>query len=257
MRKQITLCVVLLAAGCAPASDTLRARVQAALPLFETQTPPDASTDSRANEIRQQLAQARWDIAEAALESWWERSADGEAAFLLGWLHHKQKRFALALPWLERALDAGPTYPKAGQVFFLLGRCLQETGDLRGARQAYSADGVLFPNGGDSPFRLALLDFEAGHLDACEERLTAALERFSTPREKAKVHAHRADLHLARGDLAAARLGLERCVSLFPHHEAFYKLSRVCSRLGDEAAASAALELHRSWRERARGGQDN
>ena len=27
---------------------------------------------------------------------------------------------------------------------------LQETGDLRGARQAYTADGVLFPNGGDS-----------------------------------------------------------------------------------------------------------
>ena len=257
MKKHIILCVVLLVAGCSPASDTIRARMQAALPLFEAQSPPDASTDARAKEVRQQLAQAQWDAAQATLESWWGQDSDGEAAFLLGWLHHQQKRYALALPWVERALDAGPTYPKAGQVFFLLGRCLQETGDLQGAREAYTADGVLFPDGGDSPFRLALLDFEEGRLDDCEGRLTAALERFSAPRDKAKVLAHRADLHLARDDPAAARLSLEQCVSLFPHYEAFYKLSQICARLGDEAAASAARELHLLWRERARGGEDN
>jgi hypothetical protein len=34
-------------------------------------------------------------------------------------------------------------------------------------------------------------------------------------------------------------------------------LSQICARLGDEAAATAALELHLLWRERARGGEDN
>lgn len=255
MRKSFALCVVLLAAGCGNPSDTIRTRMRVALPIFEAQSPPDASADARAKEVRQHLGQAKWDRAQEALESWWEQDSDGEAAFLLGWLHHQQKRFALALPWIERALDAGPIYPKAGQVFFLLGRCLQETGDLQGAREAYIADGVLFPDGGDSPFRLALLDFEEGRLDTCEKRLTAAFERFSAPRDKAKVLAHRADLDLARGDLVAARLSLEQCVSLFPHYEAFYKLSQICARLGDEAAARAALEMHLSWRERARGGE--
>ncbi len=240
----------MLLAACAPATDGSIQRLDAALPRFQSEDPPAKSVDERAAAIRLLLGQARWKSAQAELERWWQSEAAGEAAFLLGWMHHKQGHFALALPWLERALAAGPTYPKARQVFFLFGRCLQESGHLKEARRAYEADGLLYPEGGDSPFRLALLDFEEGQLVSCEARLITALERFDTPREKAKVLAHLADLHLARDELGPARARLEECVKLYPHYEAFYKLSKVCARLGDEAAAQAALEQHRYWRER-------
>ena len=44
---------------------------------------------------------------------------------------------------------------------------------------------------------------------------------------------------------------MERCVQAFPHYEVFYKLSQLCSRLGDEDAAARYLQEHERWRARA------
>jgi len=226
------------------------ARVQAALPRFRDATPPTKSAPAMA-EPRKLAGAGRSDEAIRLLEALAPRDSTGEAAFLLGSLHCGRERHALALPWLERALEHGPTFPKARQLFYLYGRCLQETGDLAGARAAYEADASLFPDQADGLHRLALLDLEEGDLDRCETRARAALERFERPRDLAKTHALLADVHLARGDRAAARAALERCVQAFPHYEALYKLSRVCAQLGDEPAAAHYLEEHRRWRARA------
>lgn len=252
------LCLPQLLGGCGdrrpPTADapTPAERVRAALPSFQATTPPADSAEPRVAQVRKLLQAQRWEEARSALEVLVPADPSNEAAFLLGWLHHERERYPLALPWLARALEGGPTYPKARQVFFLYGRCLQETGELAGARAAYEADQLLFPDGGDGLFRLALLDFEEGRLEDSERRLGGALERFERPRDRAKVHAHLADVHLTRGELDAARSALELCVALFPHYEAFYKLSRLCTRLGDDAAAARFLDLHRQWRARAR-----
>ena len=133
----------------------------------------------------------------------------------------------------------------------LYGRCLQETGDLAGARAAYEADVALFPEGADGRFRLAQLDFEAGELDRCEEQARARLERFARSQDVAKTHARLADVHLARDEPEAARVALETCVGVFPHYESLYTLSRVCARLGDDEAAARYLREHQVWRARA------
>jgi len=201
--------------------------------------------------VRQLLQAGRLDEARGQLEAAVADEATGEAAFLLGWIANKGERHAIAARWFGEALDHGPRFPKASHTFYLYGRCLQEVGDLDGARAAYEADVALFPDGADGRFRLAQLDFEAGQLDRCEANARACLGRFARPQDVAKTHALLADVHLARGDPEAARAALEACVGIFPHYEALYTLSRVCARLGDDAAAARYLEEHRVWRARA------
>ena len=247
---------VLLATACQPATspaetpDPVLLTLQEARTSFQSAEVPARSEDPRAAQSLQALQAGQFEQARQSLEAWAQQTSSGEPAFLLGWLHHKDGRFQLALPWLAQALAAGPTYPRADQIFFLYGRCLQESGHLAGARAAYLIDQELFPAGGDAPFRLALMEFEAGQLDECERLLTLALKRFDTPRDQAKAHARLADVHCARGDWELGRQSLESCVALFPHYEAFYKLARIYERQGDTEAAQANHALHREWRER-------
>jgi tetratricopeptide (TPR) repeat protein len=251
------LCVALF--GCAdrqaPAPATgstgdAAARIRAALPRFRAATPPGRSAPALAD-ARALLQAGRREDARAALEAELPRDPTGEAAFLLGWLHLDAQRYALALPLFERALERGPVFPKARRIFYLYARCLQETGDLAGGRAGYEADDLLFPTEPDAAYRLALLDFEEGDLASCEARARASLERFERPRDVAKAYALLADVLLVRDELGEARGALERCVELFPHYEAYYKLSRACARLGDEEAAERYLAEHRLWRARA------
>jgi len=247
------LAILLAACGGAPQAPAggAAARVRAALPAYEASAGPERSADRRFDQVRELLRAGRADEARARLEALAADDPSHEAEFLLGYLHHQAERHALALPHFERALAGGPTFPKARQVFFLYGRSLQETGDLVGARAAYEADSRLFPDEADGLYRLALLDLEQGDLPSAESRARACLERFQRPRDRAKAHALLADVHLAREDLPAARAELERCVATFPHYEAFYKLSRVCDRLGEREAAERYLAEHRAWREKA------
>lgn len=232
------------------AGSSAAAAVRAALPSFRDATPPTRSA-AALEEPRAWIAAGRRDEARARLEALAPEEPTGEAAFLAGWLHHEDERYALAADWLARALAHGPTFPKARRVFFLYGRSLQETGDLEGARAAYEADDELFPAEGDAAFRLAQLDLESGDLASCEARARDALARFERPRDVAKTHALLGDVHLARDELGEARAAYERCVAAFPHYEVFYKLSRLCARMGDEEAAARFMEEHRRWRERA------
>ena len=256
-----TLLVLCLAAGCPPPEPSPTPEpapresgvdvVAAALPLFRADPGPETTADPRIAAAKRAAAEGRVEEALAELGELADDDPTAEAAFLVGWLHYQADRYELALPWIARAVEAGPTFPKARQVFFLYGRCLQESGDLAGARAAYGADSELFPDEADGLYRLALLDLEEGDLEACERRARTALERFERPRDLAKTHALLADVHLARDDLQGARDALEACVGAFPHYEAFYKLSRACVRLGDDEAAERYLALHREWRARA------
>lgn len=198
-------------------------------------------------------AMARRDFPEAIrlLSSLAPGEVTGEAWFLLGTSHAQLKQDALAVAAFEEALAAGPGFPRDRQLFYLLGRSLQELGRLAPARAAYGVDSRLMPEQGDAHFRLALLDFELGELDASMDHARLALERFERPQDLAKVHAHLADLALAEGEHERARRELEKSVQLFPHYEALYELSRLCARAGDDEAAAAYLQAHQELRRRA------
>lgn len=225
-------------------------RIRVALPDYIAALESEPAAPRHA-QIRAWISAGQTDLAEAALHALLAKGADGEASFLMGWTLYAQTRYAQALPHLQACVSAGPGYPQAERAFFLLGRCLQERGDLQAARAAYEADIRLLPDQGQGRFRLAQLDLEAGVLEACEAGARAALEHFTRPRDQAKTHALLADVMEARDDLAGARVELELCVQLFPHYEAFYKLSRLCGQLGDQAAAKRYLQEHQLWRTRA------
>lgn len=256
-RRALALVPVLALLACGEEDEPTAPVVDAADPLVESVTgalprylgaPEGAESAPPLAEARALLGAGRLDDARERLEALVEDDASGEAAFLLGWLHLRADRFAAARPHLARALELGPGFPKAKQVFYMYGRALQETGELEAARAAYEADGRLFPEGADGLHRLALLDLEEGALERCEERARKCLERFERPRDVAKARVLLAEVHLARGELEEARAELERAVSAFPHYEAFYKLSRLCARLGDEEAAERYLAEHERWR---------
>ena len=229
------------------------AQIQAALPDYVAALVQQPSAP-RHKQIRNLIAAGQAEQAEQAIDALvalLAKGPDGEASFLMGWTLFGQTRYAQALPHLQACVRAGPGYPQAERAFFLLGRCFQERGDLQAARAAFEADIRLLPDQGQGHFRLAQLELESGDLKACERRARAALERFTRLRDKAKTHALLANVFEARGDLPRARTELERCVELFPHYEALYKLSRICERLGDQAAAERYLEEHQLWRTRA------
>ncbi len=226
------------------------ARIHAALPKYRGVPFPTDTSPALAGP-RKSIQDGHADKALSELEALAPKDTTGEAAFLMGWLHHEKQRFALALPYFEAALESGPRYRNAHYAFFYYGRCLQETGDLTGARAAYEASNELLPDQAAGIFRLALLDMEAGDLELCESRARAALELFERPRDVAKTHALLADIHLARDEPELARDALVLCVETFPHYEVFYRLSRLSARLGEDEDAARYLEQHRIWRARA------
>ena len=102
-----------------------------------------------------------------------------------------------------------------------------------------------------------MVELEASRLDAAARHFTDALAlyermRVAEPRTYAgrqsalaRCHARLADVHFARDDYAAARASLIASTTIFPSNiSAFYTLSLVERRLGNDAAADAALERY-------------
>ncbi len=112
------------------------------------------------------------------------------------------------------------------------------------------------PDEGDSIFGLGLVALEADRLDEAERRFRRAIEvQAPDPRrrkEVAKAHARLGDVYLRRDELEAARAELDTAVRLWPqHYTAFFKLSRVLTRLGEQAAAEEAYRLYRHYQAQA------
>jgi tetratricopeptide (TPR) repeat protein len=168
--------------------------------------------------------------------------ADGRAAFLFGLSYHREKRYALARPWFERAIRDAPEYPV---THYFLGWALYYLGDAAAARAAFETHLHHDPDEGDSHFALGLVDLDEDRVDDAADRFERAIAlqegRADRVRELAKAYALRSDVHVRRGDLAAARADLVRATALHPdHYAAHHRLYRVCLRLGDDDAAARA-----------------
>lgn len=222
--------------------------IRAAAPAFRDSGAP---REPGHGPIRGWIQGGQTERALTALEPLSKSDASGEAAFLAGWTLFRAQRYALALPHLMRAVERGPAYPQAEFVFYLAGRCLQERGQLAAARAALEADINLRPKEGAGHFWLAQVLIETGDTGTCETHARAALQLYTRPQDLAKVHALLADIHLANDEPGPARQALERCVEIYPHYEAFYRLAQLCRGEGDVEAAERYLALHNEWRAKA------
>ncbi|MHC4219723.1 MAG: tetratricopeptide repeat protein [Planctomycetota bacterium] len=174
---------------------------------------------------------------------------DGLAEFLMGLSYHREKRYALARPRFERAVELTPDYHP---TYHFLGWCLYYMGEMDGARDAFEQHLVRQPTEGDSHFGLGLIDLDEDLLDAAERRFRRAIalqaDNQARRRDVAKAHARLADVYLRRDDLETARAELVTATGLWPqHYTAFYKLSRVLNRLGETGAAQEAFRRYEYW----------
>ncbi len=151
---------------------------------------------------------------------------------------------------MELAPEYHPTYHFRGWCLYWLG----ETGPARAAFKEHLRHA---PTEGDSHFGLGVIDLDEDRLDDAERRFRRAIElQAGNPRrgkDVSKAHARLADIHIRRDDLPAARAELIAATGLWPeHYAAFYKLSRVLRRLGEDEAADEAFESYRIWQKRVR-----
>ncbi|MCP3914063.1 MAG: tetratricopeptide repeat protein [bacterium] len=250
-----------------PVEQTAADLVQDARARFRDPPAAAQGTAAEGTQRAEQLVSAgSYEAALAVLEGVQRaQPGAGRARFLLAYCHHKQKRYAQARPHFEAVLAKGPTFDRAHVVFYLYGWCLWYLGEVDGARAAMEAMLEFDPTERDARYALGLIALEQGRAEDAERELRASLVLIEElragasestlrqlKRDEAKAHARLAELALLANDLDAAKAGLERSLNLNPaNYEAWFKLSRVHTRLGDDARAAQALELHRQWKERA------
>ncbi len=230
----LVFCATALLSGCGPDEP---------LPL-----PPDPMVI----EGERLLGAGKWSAAAALLErAVTRRPGDGRAMLLLGTALHKQKQYALARPWLERAA-ALDNYPRHEGAHYFLGWCLLNLGEMTAARAAFERHAELVPIEGDTQFGLGLVALELGEADAAvahferaiELSERAAVERPDRRADAAKAHARIADVLVERGDLQGARDRLQLAFAMWPQQSTVaFKLIEVLEELGDTRGAEEVRRM--------------
>lgn len=245
------------AGGCDRGGNPAGERVD--LPAVETaradaEPPPPPPLSPELEAIARLIAGGQNQTARTRLEAFVAQNPDdGQAAFLLGLTYHREKRYALAEPWFTAALRLEPGYYT---TYHFLGWCLYYLGDMAGSRAAFERHLEFAPDEGDSHFALGLIALDEDRLDDAERRFRTAIElQRDNPgrrRDVSKAHARLADVYIRRDQVQEAKAELLLATELWPqHYTAFYKLSRVLNRLGENEAADEAFRQYKFWEERA------
>lgn len=181
--------------------------------------------------------------------------------FFLTLAHHKSKRYAQARPMWEALLEGGPVFDKASSSLYFYGWCLYYLGEPEHAKAAFEAFlAVSAEEDDDSHFGIGLCDIELGQLEDAQAHLTVALElieaqiaRDPTQTRRlaqpfAKTHTRLGEVALLNNELETARDHLVAAVNRMPPaYEAWFLLSRVYTRLGEDDLADHAKAQHSQW----------
>jgi len=193
----------------------------------------------------------------------------GRPRMLLALAHHKSKRYAQARPHWEAVLKGGPAFDTASGAIYLYGWCLYYLGEPEHSREAFQAFlDVTGKEHDDAYFGMGLCDIELSELDRAQENLTTALQLIeqniardprlarSLAHPFAKTHTRLGEVAMLKNDLEVARDHLIAAVNRMPPaYEAWFLLSRVYTRLGNDDLADHAKKQHDEWEEAARTGR--
>lgn len=200
----------------------------------------------------------RTDVARIRLNNYLKATPDdGRAMFLFGLAYHREKRYALAREWFDKALAAAPDYALTN---YFRGWCLYYLGKPDAARSAFEAYLGSSPLEPDVHFGLGLIDLEEDNLESARKRFETAMQLESakpSPSKKdlAKHHARLGQTRERQDDWSGAKRELLIATELDPDaYEAFFRLSRVLTRLGEQAEADRAYADYVAARERIRPG---
>ncbi|MDG2423419.1 MAG: tetratricopeptide repeat protein [Phycisphaerales bacterium] len=180
---------------------------------------------------------------------------DARAEFLMGLSHHRDRRYARALTWLQDAIQHEPVYPPA---WHFLGWTHYYLGNPEPARRAFEEHLVMDPEEGDTHFGLGLLDIEAWQLDDAERHFQLAIElQADLPHRVKGVSKAKARLseviEIRDENNQEAILLLQESVELYPdHYEAWYRLSQLLEKEGRTEEAQLAQSSFEEARERMR-----
>ncbi|MGB0716648.1 MAG: tetratricopeptide repeat protein [Phycisphaerae bacterium] len=200
------------------------------------------------------IGQKRYEQARSVLEPLVEQHPDWpRARFILALAWHKQSRYEEARTHFEHAIRLDPN---DAQVYVFYGWCLYYLGEPETARTMFEKFLGVQPEYDDALFAIALIDFDADKLDQAtagfEKVIALAVANRRTSME-AKSRARLADVQIRQKKFDDARKQLNASIRLNPdNYEAYYKLSRVLTRLGEHDAAEEALKKHREVKERIR-----
>lgn len=225
-----------------------------AAPLFTRPFAPELRPAVRALEERR--FEAGRELVEVYLAA---HPDDAQAVLLLGMSYYWTGNYGAARPQLVRALEREPGLHAAREAH---GYSLLLLGELAAARREYEAYAAAVPGDPKGQYGLGLIELEETRLDAAAGRFRRALELFeelvkSAPGqaaarqgEYAECHARLGEVHFARGEHAAARAELLRATAISPGNiSAFYTLSLVHRRLGEEELADQAAARYESARQ--------
>jgi Tfp pilus assembly protein PilF len=167
---------------------------------------------------------------------------------------HKDGLYGEAKPYFENALRLDP---QELAVLPFLGWCLYYLGDLEGSRDRFDTYlRIVNPNYSDAHFALGLIAYDRDDIEAARSRFETAIGIAAAEKDapvEGKARARLADVLIRTGDLPRAREELEKALQLRPDaYAAWFKLSRVRQRLGDEKGAEEARRMHDEVRERVR-----
>jgi tetratricopeptide (TPR) repeat protein len=175
------------------------------------------------------------------------------AAALLALTYYRESRFEAARPLFAQALAADP---EEIAVRPLYGWTLYSLGELDAAAAMFASLLERKPDYAPAHYALGVIHLDRDEVDAARGRFETTI-RLATaqadPPMAGRAHARLGDLWVRLDDLARAKQELETALALFPEEaEAWFKLSRVLQRLGDEEGAEAARERFGELRPRAR-----
>ena len=176
---------------------------------------------------------------------------------MFGLSYHREQKYGQARAYFEKSAAADPSlmltnYFYAWTLFYL--------GELDGSRNAFEKYLVSNPNESDVYFGLGLIDLDQDTLETAERNFQKSIELAKAAKKRdlrteSKSHARLAEVYERQDRLHEARGELEQAVTLYPdHYEAYYKLSRVLTRLGETEAAQQANQNFLAARERVRPG---
>lgn len=253
-----------------PVDETL-ALIQSTREAFaKSATTPKQPTFPQNRQLEVLMSQRQFDAMVQILDPIVKAEPElGRPRMLLALAHHKSKRYAMARPHWEAVLRGGPVFDTASGAIYLYGWCLYYLGEPEHSREAFQAFlDVTGQEHDDAYFGMGLCDIELSELERAEENLTTALQLIEKnvardPRLAqrlahpfAKTHTRLGEVAMLNNELETARDHLIAAVNRMPPaYEAWFLLSRVYTRLGDDDLAEHAKKQHDEWEQAARTGR--